>query len=196
MVETLVDNEDKLPEYEFKKEVRRSGDDTIYGAFATGVYVFLDCLAQLQPENDDDIIRAAVMDLWLAIYPSSANLEKKTHKEIQKRLEPQLIEQAERNLTQKHMCYPMITKLLVNIVGLHETKSEAEGRARVTEIIHNLLREHFGNAAKLTEKRVRELLPEGYEYKKRKRSIVYQNRWMDSDNKSLRENRDTSSAKV
>jgi hypothetical protein len=90
-----------------------------------------------------------------------------------------LIEQININLTQKDLCYPMITRLLINILGLHDGRDEVEGETRVRRTLHTLLRSHFETAAKLAKERVSKLLPEDYRYVERKRYISYKKKWMD-----------------
>ena len=165
-----------LPEYSFDEaDVHGFNDRSIYGTMARGIYEFYDGLTRI--DGHDWETRTAALEIWMEIYSPSAGTESRTVKEIQKRLEVRLWEQVEKNLERDRMCYPMITRLLISVIGLWEHPSASDGEKRVSEELRRMIKEKFSSASKLDEKRARELLPEGYEYDTEKKMIVLRDPW-------------------
>lgn len=176
LIKLVMEYEEKLPDYHFDPEDYIGfRDNSIYGVIAKGIYKYYDKLSRVE-EHDWDMRQTAI-DLWMDIYSPSAGPESKVVVEVQKRLEMRLWKQVQKNLEDAHFCYPMITRLLVSINGLHEHSKASEGQKRVSERLLSLLKQKFCSASKIDEKRVRELLPEGYEYDKQKNIIFEHNRW-------------------
>jgi len=173
----LIQKYDKdLPEYTFNSEGYNShNDNSIYGIIAFAVYEFLKALAV--DRNHDEDIRLIALNLWEDIYFPLDNKEQKMILEIQKRLETLIWRQVNRNLEEKYAAYPMITRLLINLIGLGKHPEATEGEKRVTDHIHKLLKEKFNKAAQLTEKRSKELLPDGFEYNEDRNELVQKFKW-------------------
>lgn len=176
LIKLVMEYEGKLPDYPFDpNDDIGFRDNSIYGVIAKGIYKYYDKLTRVEGHDWD--MRQTAIDLWMDIYSPSAGPESKVVVEIQKRLEMRLWKQVQTNMEVAHGYYPMITRLLVSINGLHEYSEASEGRKRVSERLLILLKQKFCSASKIDGKRVRELLPEGYEYDKQKNIIVEHNRW-------------------
>lgn len=176
MLELIQKAEATIPDYAFDAtHYDHFRDDSIYGVMARGIYEFLDPLSRVKGHDED--VRQTAIQLWMEVYPVAKDEESKTLVEIQKRLEHQLWEQVTKNLEDARMCYPMITRLLVSLEGLHEEKETGGGRRRVRDELHRLLRAKFRKAAQLTEARAVELLPDWARYDKERGEIVERDRW-------------------
>ena len=150
-------------------------NNSIYDVITKGIYDYYDKLSRIEGHDWD--MRHTAIDLWIDIYSPSTEPDCKTVIEIQKRLEARLWPQVKKNLEDKHFCYPMITQLLVNLIGLHEHPRASAGEKRVSERLRAMIKEKFRTASQLDEKRARELLPEDYTYDKQKNVIVELNQW-------------------
>ena len=162
---------EELPHYDFdpvKYDINR--DDSIYGIVAKGVYDFLINVSIV--DKHDWFIRNEVMCLWMKLYPESDDENINSLKEIQKRIEVCFESQVLMNLEEDSLCYPMITRLLINILGLYSRDDSSHSDIRLREKLHSLLKSRIKNVYNRFPKRINELLPNGVLYDSTNNKIV------------------------
>lgn len=167
--------EDNLPEYPQPTtcdELHR--DTSLYSALAEAAF---NCLSRLSSDrNHDDFIRQIALQLWLEIYPVSQKEESKAIAEIQTRFEILLFQKIHENLDREHFCYPMVIRLVINILGICQPERQAPGDSRVRQAVMDILKSKVSQVATF-EHRIDEILPDGYKYDSRRKRIIFTSRW-------------------
>jgi len=175
IVDTVVEHDGQLPEYPFDASTyNRFHDSAIYGAVANGVYEFLEKLAVA--EGHDEEIRMIAISLWMAVAPTRGEQPSRAIAEIQKRLFLQLKEQIEENLDKGY--YPMITKLLILLVGLWDAgPQDQQSVGFMTAELHTQLLEKFAAAYAADKEKAGHMLPEDVRFDADANELVTANRF-------------------
>lgn len=175
IVNTVVEHDSQLPEYPFDAATYdRFRDSAIYGAVANGIYEFLEKLAMA--EGHDELVRGTAISLWMAVAPSRGEQPSRAITEIQKRLFLQLKDKVEENLDKGY--YPMITKLLILLVGLWDASpQEQSSLGFMTAELHAQLRAKFAAAYAADKEKAGHMLPENVHFEVDTNELVLVNRF-------------------
>lgn len=149
-------------------------DNSVYSSLAETIFEFIKKLSF--DKKHDDFIRQCAKDLWCKLYPVSQQQETRSVVELQKRFEILFLQKINENLEKEHSCYPMIVRLAVSILGIHQTEGKTTGETRVRKAVISLLKSKLPGAATF-ERRIDDVLPDGYEYDVRTKKIVFKSRW-------------------
>jgi hypothetical protein len=162
-VKIVIENAHKLPEYKFVEEnYNHFHDHSIYGILANAIFEYYEHLAMAR--SQDEATRMLAINIWLDVYPVSKGLESKPIEEVQKRLNLLLSKKVEENLTNQY--YPAVTRLLLNIVGLFESKENVEEYGAITfkNKLFSLIQMHFENAFNNNSKKALDMIPANTKY--------------------------------
>jgi hypothetical protein len=181
IVDKVVEHDSQLPEYAFDAAAYdRFRDTAIYGAVANGIYEFLEKLAVA--EGHDDLVRLTAIDLWMTVAPMRSEQPSRTIAEIQKRLFLQLKKKIEENLGKGR--YPLITRILILLVGLWDTSAQDEKSLEfMTVELHTQLRENFAAAYAADKEKAGHMLPEYVRFDADANELVTVNRFSKKENR-------------
>jgi len=171
IVKNIQTNQLKLPDYPFdENSYDLFKDSSIYKFVAEGIFEFYEILSQI--ELQDDRARALAIRIWLEVFPVSNELENPAVINIQKRLQFLLLKRAEKNL--KETLYPIVTKLLISILGLYEKEvgDEPRGEIKFRSEFFSLLREEFETAISNDHTRAKLFIPSNVQYSYRRGTLT------------------------
>jgi hypothetical protein len=170
IIAKLVEQDDKLPEYEFDQtEYDRFKDNSVYGVVAYGLYEYLEHLAMVR--RYDQAIRLYAIGPWLRVFGVESSAQTKAQSEIGKRLIIHLKKKVEENLNTEERWYPLITRILISLLGIYEPKDDEAktGRRLETtfhrEFIHRL-KTGYASLAEKDPEFASQCLPEDVVYDK------------------------------
>lgn len=151
--------QEQIPDYRFDEATYKDYNDySIYGAIANGAYKYFKSISM--DRNHDDEIRFLAIHLWQEIFSAFDNGSKHLE-EIQKRFLHQIRKKMYENLQPQF--YPMITRLLINLVGLHEIKKD-DSEKIVTVELQKAIKENFKSAYEKDSEKAMDILPDRYSY--------------------------------
>lgn len=166
LLELTQKKESEIPDYTFnEKGYDRHRDPSFYGILAYGIYDFFEKLSM--DREHDEAIRSIAIHLWLEIVPIPDSSRTKTVKEIQKRLSFHFCKKIDENL--EKLYYPMLTRLLINLIGLYKTVEECN---EIEKEVLNRIKKKFKFAYDKDEDKIKDILPEGIRYQKETNELI------------------------
>lgn len=177
IVEIVEKSQGQLPDYQMEEDnYDRFKDHSIYMVVAYSIYEYFEHLAAAQ--RHDDWIRSHAIGIWLRVFGSSD--QSKAAVEIGKRLIIHLNKKIDDNLDPEHRGYPVITRLLLSLNGIHSPVTvaglhESLGDGFQRMFIERLKRDYQKLVIRDPEFAKR-LLPEHFSYTPTRNEIRYQGR--------------------
>ena len=171
IVIAVIEHDNQLPEYSLNASAYKPlHDPSIYGAVAYGIYEFLEKLARA--EGHDNEVRWIALTLWMTVDPISKEQPSRAILEIQKRLFLHLQKKVSQNLDVGG--YPMLTKLLILLIGLHDTSGQdQQSLGFMTVELHTQLREKFAAAYAANKETAEDMLPAEVHFDVDTNELVY-----------------------
>src|SRR5690606_16460793 len=121
IIKTVLEASD-YPDYDFDDvNYDYSQDPSIFGVVAKGTYEYFEKLAMAK--EHDDFIRSHAVSIWIDIFGVRPSVLSKNQNEIGKRLLSHIRKKIEENLDHEQRWYPAITKLLLSLNGILDSKN-------------------------------------------------------------------------
>jgi hypothetical protein len=140
---------------------------------AYAIYDYFEKLAMAQ--CNDKAIRFCAINLWMRVFGIASSQVSKAQDEIGKRLVLHLKKKIDENLDQEQRYYPAITRLLISLIGLRESRDAAD--QRIEAIFHReFIQRLTKNYPKLALKDpdfAKRLLPEDVTYDSGNNELKY-----------------------
>ena len=176
IVDVVEKYQDQIPEYEIGEDYDRFKDPSIYGVIAHRIYEYLEQLATAQ--RHDDWIRSHAIGVWLRIFGVASSPQSKAAIEIGKRLIIHLNKKIDENLDLERRWYPVITRLLLSLNGIHEItdRQDLTPRDSFQRMFIQRIKRDYPKLVIRDPEFAKRLLPEHFLYDSTKNEIRHERR--------------------
>lgn len=175
IIKLIEEHHSRLPKYVFEEDhYDRFKDKSIYGVVAHAIYKYFEHLAMAK--RHDRLIRSYASGIWFDVFGVTATKSMAVN-EIGKRLLVHINKKINENLDANERWYPLITRLVISLNGIHEPQHDEKPNATLGDKFHKAFIERlkidFPKLAKVDAAFAEELLPEGITHDPTHNTLIY-----------------------